>query len=145
VGRQNLGHAHAPTEKDRASFIDFTIKPLEQSGRLHLVDEGHAFAPGVTAWITHGHTPGQCLVKVGHGKDTVIFMGDTIPTSSHIPIPYVMAYDNEPLVTMREKRAILEPAAAEEWTLVFAHDPKVAACRVRRDGERFARAENVEL
>ncbi len=137
IQKANLGHAHAPTEKDRASFIGETIEPLEKSGRLVAVEGNFEFAPGVTAWVTEGHTPGQQLVKVTDGKTTVLCCGDTIPTASHVPIPWVMAYDLFPLTTMAEKKEILSLAVKEGWHLFWVHDPFVAASTVKAVDKRY--------
>lgn len=123
VQKANLSHAHAPTEKDRASFLKEIIDPFFASGRVKVIDGNVEIAPGISTWVTHGHTPGQNLVKVTDGRETVLCCGDTIPTSSHIPIPWVMAYDLHPMTTMEEKRVILKHAAAENWTLFWVHDP----------------------
>lgn len=139
VQERNLGHAHAPTEKDRASFIEQTIQPLENSGRLKVIEGERELLPGVRVLVTNGHTPGHQLVRVMSGKETILFCGDTIPTSSHIPVPYVMAYDLQPLVTMDEKKEILEQAVKENWALCFAHDPLMAVCHVVKKEGRYER------
>jgi glyoxylase-like metal-dependent hydrolase (beta-lactamase superfamily II) len=145
AGEGNLIHAHAPTPKDKASFIDTCIKPLLASERLQPVGKNHEFAPGVTAWVTEGHTPGQLLVKIQAEGKTIFFCGDTIPTVSHIPLAWVMAYDLYPMTTIEEKKRILKCAADEGWALAFVHDPKTAACTVRWDGDRVVRDKDVEL
>lgn len=145
VHERNIKHSHAPTPKDRASFMEHTIEPVLKSGRLKVVGENHELATGVTAWVTDGHTPGQLLVKVSGKEGTVFFCGDTIPTATHIPIPWVMAYDLHPMVTMEEKRRILERAADESWILAWVHDPFRAASTVRRDKDRIVRDADVVL
>lgn len=133
----NLNHAHAPTEKDRASFIEHTIKPLEQSGKLKKIDGFLEIYPGIEIVVTHGHTPGHQMVRIRHRSATILFTGDTIPTASHIPIPYVMAYDLEPQKTMAEKRSILSAAFEKKWILAFVHDPNRAFGTVKMEGEKF--------
>lgn len=139
VHEKNLSHAHAPSEKDRASFLKNTIEPVVNSPQLKVSKGDEEIASGVRLWITHGHTPGQQLVQVHGDGRTVLFCGDTIPTSSHIPIPYVMAYDVEPMRTIDEKRDILDKAAKENWILVFSHDPMVRAATVRNVDGRYQR------
>ncbi len=145
VHGRNAEHAHAPTPKDKASFLDQNIKPLLDSGKLKTVGDDHEFAPGIKAWITDGHTPGQLLVKITGPEGTILFCGDTIPTASHIPEAWVMAYDLHPMATMAEKRKILEKAAAGDWILAWVHDPFRSASRVKRDGGRIVRGEDVSL
>lgn len=140
VHEKNLSHAHAPSDKDRASFMEHTIDPVAKSSQLKVSKGNDELAPGVTLWITHGHTPGQQLLKVTSGGETIFFCGDTIPTSSHVPLPYVMAFDIEPLKTIEEKREILLKAVAENWTLAFCHDPKIALAKVRFSDGKYAAA-----
>ena len=54
----------------------------------------------------------------------------TRPTSAHLPLPWIMGYDLEPLRTLESKRALLRDAAAGNWLLVFEHDPAVATGRL---------------
>ena len=46
-----------------------------------------------------------------------------MPTSAHLPLPWIMGYDVEPLVTLESKRRLVEQARAENWLMVFEHDP----------------------
>ena len=46
----------------------------------------------------------------------------------HIPIPYVMGYDMQPLVTLNEKELFLQEAVQKNYTLFFEHDPKNECC-----------------
>jgi glyoxylase-like metal-dependent hydrolase (beta-lactamase superfamily II) len=89
----------------------------------------------------------------------VLFPADLAPTRAHVALPWIMAYDQEPLVTLASKRSVLSRAAAEGWLLVFEHDPEVACARAvppgggtdgcglaeeRRDEDRARRAGVVE-
>ena len=145
IQKANLSHAHAPTEKDRASFLENTIEPLVNSGSLVVLDGEKEISPGITIVVTQGHTPGHQLVKVSDEKTTLLCCGDTVPTASHIPIPWVMAYDLQPLVTMDEKRGLLERAATEKWILFYVHDPFVAATTVEESEGKFRRGVEVKI
>ncbi len=61
--------------------------------------------------------------KISDGKQTLFYTADIFPHSSHIPLPYIMGYDVEPLKTLAEKKEILPRIVEEEWTLIFEHDP----------------------
>ena len=143
VQKANLSHAHAPTEKDRASFIEQTISPLLNHPQLKIIDGNAEIAPKVKIWVTQGHTPGHQMVLVSSGETSLLCPGDTIPTSAHIPIPWVMSYDLYPMTTMEEKRQILDRAVRGNWALFFVHDTARPACRVGQDGEKYFRGEDV--
>jgi glyoxylase-like metal-dependent hydrolase (beta-lactamase superfamily II) len=74
-------------------------------------------------------------VLVEAGDQTVFFPVDLAPTSAHLPLPWIMGYDVEPLVTLETKREWLTRAGSEGWLMVFSHDPVVAVGVARpRDG-----------
>jgi hypothetical protein len=43
----------------------------------------------------------------------------------------------EPLVTLETRRRIYGRAEAEEWLLIFEHDPRVVSGRLGREGKGF--------
>ncbi len=146
VQRRQWEAAHAPNEKDRASFFEENFGPIERSGRLHLVGGEEEIFPGVTLIPTDGHTPGHQVVLVDGGEGALLYCGDLIPLASHVNLPYIMSYDHYPLETLEEKKRLLGRAADEGWILFFEHDPAIAACRVRRaDNGKFEISEEIEI
>ena len=80
---------------------------------------------GVEVLPTPGHTPHHQSVLIKSDGDTACFLADVCPTSAHLPLPWIMGYDLEPLVTMESKRRLWMKARQENWLLIFEHDPKV--------------------
>ena len=145
IQRAHWEHALNPNPRDRASFFKERIEIIEREGALALYKGEWSFGPGLDLYTFHGHTPAQQLPKLtGDGK-TLFYCGDLLPTTYHLPTPYVMAYDLQPVVSMEEKVRILEQAAREDWILFFEHDADVAACRVEEERGRFRTGERVEL
>ncbi|MGV3525169.1 MAG: MBL fold metallo-hydrolase [Candidatus Sericytochromatia bacterium] len=128
--QRNWDWAQNPTDKDRASYLKENFDPLMQHGQLTLLQGQCEILPGVSAWLSDGHTMGQQLIRVHDQTHSLIYCADIIPTSAHLGVPWVMGYDLQPLVTMDEKRRLLDQAAAEDWVIVFEHDPYMDACRV---------------
>ncbi len=81
--------------------------------------------------VDNGHTDGHQMVKVSGSGETAVFVGDTIPTTTHLRLPFIMGFDLRPLETLAEKRRLLARAAEEGWWLFFDHDPNVAGVKVR--------------
>lgn len=129
VQRKNYEWALCST-KDRASYMKENFEPLRARGQLQLLDGPCKPFPDVELLIFNGHTEAQQLPRISDGKTTLFFCADLFPTSLHLPLPWVMAYDNQPLVTLEEKRSLLQRAAAEHWILFFEHCPHLAAARV---------------
>lgn len=145
VQKSNLDLALNPNEKDRASYLKENFVPLMEFNQLEVVDGEFEIFDGIEIIVSNGHTTGQQLVKVSDGEKTLIYCGDLIPTSSHIPIPYVMAYDLRPLVTMEEKKKLLKQAVEENWILFFEHDPYADAVTVKLGKKNYEIKERFNL
>ena len=137
VQRRHWDWAHAPTERDRASFRPEDFDVLQERGLLELVDGPAEIVPGVRVLPVSGHTPGQQLVEIHTGEHVVLFAGDLIPLASQVRVPWIMGYDLNPLLTLQEKKRVLSRAAGEGHILVFEHDPEVEACRVTLEDGKF--------
>lgn len=143
--RRHWEWAHSPTLKDAASFRDADFSPLRGSERLRLVEGEAELWPGVRVVPLEGHTTAMQAVKVEDERETLFFCADLVPTRTHLRLPYVMAYDNRPLTTLDEKRALLTEASAEGWILVLEHDPEVDAIRIVERAGRFEVADEITL
>jgi glyoxylase-like metal-dependent hydrolase (beta-lactamase superfamily II) len=85
--------------------------------------------------VTQGHTRCHQGVKIESGGKVAFYLGDLIPTVSHLPLPYIMGYDLYPLQTLETKRRVLDLAFDEKWLLVFEHDPRIQIGCVKKDVE----------
>jgi len=132
VQREHWEAARNPTVRDRASFFPGDFLPLEEGGRIRFTEGEGEVLPGITVRVVHGHTAAlQCPI-VSDGMTTLFFCADLIPMTPHVQLPWIMAYDLRPLVTLEEKQNVLSSAVEQNWILFFEHDPSVAAARVRR-------------
>ena len=132
VQKENLEWANNPKEKDRASYIKEDWEPLLKEGVLKIMEGEKEILPGIHMKLFYGHTRGIQLPLIDDGKARVFFCGDVIPTSVHLGIPWVMAYDNFPLITIEEKKKLLEQAAKEKWLLVFEHCPLLGSSFIEK-------------
>lgn len=138
VQKNNLQHAKNPFEKDRASYLKETFEPLIEQNVLEVVDGEKELFPHIDVCVVDGHTIGQQMVKISDNENTLLYCADLIPTSSHIPIPYVMSYDLSPVKTIEEKKKYLELACEENWLLYLEHDPKISTVTVTKNSKGFA-------
>ena len=122
VSKEQWERAMNPNDRERPSYLNENLMPMAESGRLQMIGSGGAFAPGIELRIFHGHTAGQIIPLIDFCQRKVAFMADFIPTSSHIPIPYIASFDTMPLVAMEEKKLFLEEAVAGNYILFFEHD-----------------------
>lgn len=120
-----------PNPRERASFLKENILPIQQTGQLHFVSDASTKELGFDILTVNGHTEKQMLPKISYQGKTMVFMADLLPTTGHIPLPYVMGYDMRPLVTLREKKSFLAEAADHDYFLFLEHDTRVEICTVR--------------
>jgi glyoxylase-like metal-dependent hydrolase (beta-lactamase superfamily II) len=148
--RYHVQHEHwlaalKPTERDRASFFPEDYLPLQERGVLHFTEGEGEMLPGISCRIVHGHTSALQCPLISDGSTTLLYCADLVPTASHVPLPWIMAYDLRPLVTLEEKRAILGQAVDAGWILFFEHDPHLAAARLVRTDRGIALGEPVQI
>ena len=126
IRRSEWDFAHLDNERVRASYMLDNFDPLASEDRIRWVDGDREIVPGVFVLGSPGHTPGHQSVLIGQGESRMLYLADLVPTAAHLPLPWIMGYDVEPLVTLESKRRILAQAIAEGWTLAFEHDPTIA-------------------
>ena len=124
-----------PGPGESSSFTKNDFVPLKESGVLVMLDGDCVFSDGIEIIVTEGHTKGQQHPLIKGESASLFFCADLIPTSSHIPSSWHMAYDNYPLTIIKEKEEYLSRALKENWILFFEHDPFVAAVSVRQDNK----------
>lgn len=121
-----------PNDRERASFLKENILPIKESGQLRYIEScGDEFPQDVKIRQVFGHTEAMMLPMVEYKGHTIIYMADLIPSSAHIPLPYVMAYDMFPLTTLNEKKSYLEEAVNNNYILFFEHDPIIECCTLQ--------------
>ncbi len=123
VQRGEWEWAHRNNERTSASYLPDNYDPVMAAGQFDLVDGDVEIVPGISVYRTPGHCPHHQSVLLRSGGETACFLADVMPTFAHLPLPWIMGYDVEPLVTLESKRALLQRATDERWLLVSTHDP----------------------
>ncbi len=133
-----------PNDREKASFLKENILPLLEHGKLKFIAEreGIMFSPNISIRFVYGHTDGMMLPQINYKGRTMVYMADLLPSVGHIPVPYVMAYDMFPLITLEEKKNFLQEAADNNYLLFFEHDP-VHECAEVQHTEKGIRAVNL--
>jgi glyoxylase-like metal-dependent hydrolase (beta-lactamase superfamily II) len=125
-----------PNAREKASFLKENINPIQESGQLNFIDLPKTNvlqnSPlGFDIFFADGHTEKQMIPQIQYQEKTIVFMADLLPTTGHIPLPYVMGYDTRPLLTLDEKQLFLNKAADEEYYLFLEHDAHTELCTVQ--------------
>ncbi|MCI0433390.1 MAG: MBL fold metallo-hydrolase [Gemmatimonadetes bacterium] len=123
VQRGEWEFAHLNNERIQASYLPHNFDPVHAAGRFDFVEGEVEITPGIVVQPTPGHTPHHQSVILRSRGETACYLADVVPTSAHLPLPWIMGYDLEPLITLETKRALLARARSEGWLLIFEHDP----------------------
>lgn len=119
-----------PNPREKASFLTENIMPIKENGQLNFINNPLEQI-GFDVLFMNGHTEKQMLPKIEYQNQTLVFMADLLPTTGHIPLPYVMGYDTRPLLTIEEKAQFLNEAADKEYMLFLEHDAETEICTVK--------------
>ena|SRR5436190_6567707 len=150
-----------PNDREKASFLKENILPIKESGQLKYIEHRFdnktdtvglqanikvqlpsiPFTENVSVRFVSGHTQAMMLPQIKYQGKTIVYMADLLPSSGHIPLPYVMAYDMFPLTTLQEKKSFLQEAVETNYILFFEHDPQIECCDLQIT-ERGIRAKN---
>lgn len=134
VQRAQWEWAHRPSLKDRGSYIPAHLDALETSGRLVLADGPGELVDGVTLQCYDGHTRAQQLCRVEAGGQVWYYGGDVIPVMEQLRLNWIMAYDIEPLATLRSKQSFLDTCLTDRASLIFGHDSRWIGGSVKQGG-----------
>ncbi|MEM4409815.1 MAG: MBL fold metallo-hydrolase [Candidatus Caldarchaeum sp.] len=130
IQREHWDWATQPNAREKASFLRENFMPLEERSLLRLLDGEGEFFPNIEIKVFHGHTRAMQSVLLQGDQGALFYGADLFPTSAHIAPAWIMAYDIEPLVTLREKEEMLAWCAGVNGLLFFEHDPEVVLARV---------------
>jgi glyoxylase-like metal-dependent hydrolase (beta-lactamase superfamily II) len=127
-----------PNPREKATFFKDNILPIQEANQLFFVDKvvKKPFQ-NIEFLLADGHTEKMLMPKISYQNKEIIFIADTIPSHAHIPVPYVMGYDIQPLKTMEEKTNLLSQASEKEWVIFFDHDPLYDCATVQRTEKGF--------
>lgn len=135
VQRGEYEDAVRANERTKASYRKENFTPIAHVNQWEFLDGAAELLPGLSVVVTAGHTSHHQSVKIESEGRTAFYLGDLIPTVSHLPLPYIMGYDLYPMQTLETKRWVLDRAFEEQWLLIFEHDPTVQMGYVKKDME----------
>ena len=122
-----------PSERDAISYISENYDPLIKSGQMQLLRGDHEIVSGISVKVFPGHTRHMQAVVVKSGGQTACYISDLIPTSWHLDLTWVMAFDLFPLETMASRKQYYAQAIPEKWLTMFTHDPNLPWAYVEKD------------
>ena len=137
ISKENWDLANDPSQKDQGSFLEDDWKVLLDNNMIKIISGTEPFIDNIDIYLTYGHTAGLMHPIISDGTQTIFYGSDLFPTVAHVPINWVMAYDIQPVVTMKEKEYLLNKMYLGNWILFFEHDPKIQACTIDKVGQKY--------
>ncbi|HJQ53169.1 MAG TPA: MBL fold metallo-hydrolase [Gemmatimonadaceae bacterium] len=137
VKRGEFDYATHTNERTAASYFDRNYVPVEAADKIEFVSREKEIVKGIRVIPTPGHTPFHQSILIESAGERAFYFADLVPTSAHLPLPWIMGYDVEPLVTLETKRRILKQAVDEHWLVIFEHDARTAWGRVAVDAKGY--------
>ena len=137
VQRGEYEYATHTNERTAGSYFAHNFVPIHEAGLFDFVEGEREIVPGIRVVPTPGHTPHHQSVLLDGGGERAFYFADLVPTAAHLPLPWIMGYDVEPLVTLETKRRVLRQAVDERWLAVFEHDATTPWGLVKADGKAY--------
>ena len=131
VQRGELDFAQHTNERTAGSYLPHNVAGVP----FQLIDGETEILPGIRGIPTPGHVPYHQSILIDGGGEKACFVADVVPTAAHLPLPWIMGYDLQPLVTLETRRRLYQRAEAEQWLLVFEHDPTIVSGRLGKAGK----------
>jgi glyoxylase-like metal-dependent hydrolase (beta-lactamase superfamily II) len=125
-------HAHEGL-RDSVSYFHENYDPLIESGQMQLLRGDQEIVPGVSVQVFPGHTRDMQAVIIQSGGQTACYISDLIPTSAHVEINWVMAFDLYPMETIESRKRYYSRAIREKWLTMFTHDPDLPWAYLEKD------------
>jgi len=141
VGEDQWNNLLNPNVREADSYFPENMHTVLEAGKLKMVTENMTLCPGIELRLFHGHTPGQIAVYIHAPSQTYLYPGDVIPLAANIPLAWVSAYDSFPVVSMTEKKTMLDEAVDQKQVLIFIHDAFTEACTVKHENGKYKIAE----
>ncbi|WP_219226057.1 MBL fold metallo-hydrolase [Pedobacter antarcticus] len=136
-----------PNAREKASFLKENILPIQESGQLKFIDqqEGVSFTDNFKVRFAFGHTDSMMIPHLNYKGTNIIYAADLLPSTGHIPLPYVMAYDMFPMQTLIEKQAFLEEVVRENHVIFLEHDPVNECCTLQQTEKGIRLSDSFKL
>lgn len=109
-----------PNIRSRNTYWKENWEPIQ-----HLVEtfnDTFEVVPGIVMEHTGGHSDGHAIIRLTQNGETLLHMGDIMPTHAHLNPLWVLAYDDYPMTSIFAKERLLKEAFENGYTFTFYHD-----------------------
>jgi len=126
-------HARRQHERDAISYIGENYDPLVASRQMELLRGDQGIVPGISVRVFSGHTNNMQAVLIQSAGKSACYISDLIPTTAHLDLTWVMAFDLDPVQTIESRKQYYGHAIPEKWLTMFTHDPNTPCAYIQQD------------
>lgn len=137
LSRKQWDNFISPNRLEQDAMFADNIVPIKEAGLLRLIDKDTTLYDGFHLRLFDGHSAGQLVVYIDSQDGITTFPGDLIPTSAHVSLEWISAYDLCALTSLNEKQRFLEEAEREGYTLIYYHDAQVIKSKVKKINDNY--------
>lgn len=123
-----------PNSRSVHTYWPDNYELLRDSSRLELVSGKKEITHGIQIIHVGGHTRGFQIIEIESHDQTAVHLGDLMPTHLHFNPLWIMAYDNYPLESIKQKEALEQDYIKRNAWFTFYHDPFLRACTFDEKG-----------
>ncbi len=145
VAKDQWNSALKPNHRERPSMRKENYLPLQDGKELCQIVTDVAVTKNVQLRLTNGHTAGMIVPVINYDGKTIVYGADIFPTSAHVHVPFVTAYDIQPLKSLDEKSQLLDYIVENDGFLIYEHDVNIECTKIEKTEKGFRKSENSYL
>jgi glyoxylase-like metal-dependent hydrolase (beta-lactamase superfamily II) len=130
ISKEHWDLANNPNHREKASFLKENFVAIKEHKQLNLIEKEGELYKNINLKIFNGHTKGQIIPYINYKGKTIAYCGDLFPAVAHLPMPFIMGYDTQPLITLEDKERFFKDAVNENFVLFFEHDIYNECCNL---------------
>ncbi|HLR10280.1 MAG TPA: MBL fold metallo-hydrolase [Sporosarcina sp.] len=96
--------------------------------------------PGIEMIHTGGHSNGHAVIKLTQEDETILHMGDLMPTHAHSNPLWVLAFDDYPMDSISAKERLMKEGVNGDYWYSFYHDAVYRLVKFDESGRQVVQA-----
>lgn len=127
-----------PNIRSRNTYWKENWEPVQ--GQVETFESELTLFGAITMIHTGGHSNGHAVIKLESGGETILHMGDIMPTHAHQNPLWVLAYDDYPMDSIFAKERLMKEALENGYYFSFYHDAYYRLLKWNEDGKDIIEA-----
>lgn len=124
-----------PNIRSRNTYWKENWEPIVD--QVETFEEAKTLFGAITMIHTGGHSNGHSVIKMTSGNETILHMGDIMPTHAHQNPLWVLAFDDYPMDSIYAKEKLMKEALESGYYFSFYHDAYYRILKWSADGKEI--------